>query len=261
MDLVSNYKNYDEAGRMFTSKSKNIEYRTTIHFFDEIIPNKSSVLELGAGGGIYTEYLAQNKHEILSSDIVQEYVEIIRNRCKDFKNVRVKQIDATKLDEIGNELFDVILCMGPYYHLQDNQKRTKLLIDSFSLLNDGGILVLSYINKYFALPLYLMYEKKFGQKEYEAFDRNDYKSISYLDGFMEFTYYSKPEDVEIEINKVGYKILKHIGVDGIYNLISGKMEMMNEEEYECFLEYHYKMCTEKSILGNSSHGLVFCKKE
>jgi len=261
MDLISNYSNYNEAGRMFTSKSKNIEYQTTIRFFSKLLPEESTILELGAGGGIYTEYLAKQNHEIFSSDIVPEYVEIIKKRCKQYKNVRVQQIDATKLNEIENNSFDVILCMGPYYHLQNDEQRKKLLDSFYKLLNKNGILVISYINKYFALPLYLMYGKKFGEKEYKAFDNNEYNTISYIDSFMGFSYYSTPDEVEEEISHSGYTIIEHIGVDGIYNLISNKIEMMNEAEYNDFLNYHYKICSEKSTLGNSSHGLVFCRKE
>jgi 2-polyprenyl-3-methyl-5-hydroxy-6-metoxy-1,4-benzoquinol methylase len=80
VDLITNYSNYDESGRMFTSKSKNIEFRTTIHFFDMLLSDRSTILELGAGGGIYTEYLANQNHQILSSDILPKYVEIIKAR-------------------------------------------------------------------------------------------------------------------------------------------------------------------------------------
>jgi hypothetical protein len=150
--------------------------------------------------------------------------------------------------------------MGPYYHLQKDEQRKTLLGNCYKLLNNNGVLVLSYINKYFALPLYLMYGKKFGEKEYEAFDNFKYNTIAHIDSFMSFTYYSTPQKVEEEIDQSGYNIIEHIGVDGIYNLISEKMEMMTETEYNEFLNHHYKVCSEKSTLGNSSHGLVFCRK-
>jgi SAM-dependent methyltransferase len=246
---------------MFTSKSKNIEYQTTIHFFDSVIPKDSRILELGAGGGIYTEYLAKQNHSILSSDIVPEYVEIIKTRCSNYKNVDVQIINALELNNLGNNEFDVILCMGPYYHLQNETEREKVLSNCKNLLKKNGLLIVSYINKYFALALYLMYGKKMSPKEYELFAQEKYSELAHVDGFMGFSHYTTPDKIENEILKYQYKIENHIGVDGIYNLISEQIEKMNENEFSDFLNYHYEICSEKSILGNSSHGLVFCRKE
>ena len=51
--------------------------------------------------------------------------------------------------------FDVVLCMGAFYHL-DEKKRYKAMEQCLRLLKNGGILVITYINLITVLHMKLM---------------------------------------------------------------------------------------------------------
>ena len=60
------YKNYDEDGRLFRDKAHQLEYLTTVRYFDRLFNPESSVLDVCAGTGIYSFYLAGKGHIVTS---------------------------------------------------------------------------------------------------------------------------------------------------------------------------------------------------
>jgi len=259
-ELLSHYKTYDESSRMFSSKAKSIEYFTTVSCLDKYIKPSHSILELGAGGGIYTEYLAQRCKRITASDIVPEYVDEIRNRCQKYSNVEISILDAEDLTKIHDQKYDVILCLGPLYHIQDRTKRMALLGSCKNILVDSGLLFAGYVNKFYAMSLYIKYNKFFNKNEYQLFNKGNFSKLTNIDKFMGFSYYTDPESIEKELYESGFTVDRHIAVDGFYNLISDNMEEMSDQQFMDFLEYHKSVCEERCSLGCSSHGLIICKK-
>jgi hypothetical protein len=52
----------------------------------------------------------------------------------------------------------------------------------------------------------------------------------------------------------------NIASDGIGIMLGDMVEGMTQEEYEVWLDYHFKTCKEPSLLGCSNHGLYICRK-
>ena len=58
-------------------------------------------------------------------------------------------LDATDMSVFENDSFDIVLNMGPLYHLITETQRQKCISESLRVLKKGGILVTAYIPKYF----------------------------------------------------------------------------------------------------------------
>ena len=55
-------------------------------------------------------------------------------------------------------------------------------------------------------------------------------------------------------------ILHNIATDGLKANITETLNSMDEELFHRYMEYHFKVCEIKSILGYSEHALAICRK-
>ena len=117
---------------------------------DEKIKKDARILEVGAGTGRYSFYYLNKGHIITALDIVQKNVEVMREKSKTIgsKNMEVKLGDARDLSQFDSNTFDVVLCLGPIYHLSKRQDRIKCIGECIRVLKPEGILAIAYINRY-----------------------------------------------------------------------------------------------------------------
>ena len=114
--VVDSYENYKEENRLTTNNARKIEFITTTKVFDEIIKSKSKILDCAAGTGIYAFYLADKGHDVTATDITPRHIDIINQSLATTKHsMNTAVLDATDMSIFGDETFDVVLNMGPFY--------------------------------------------------------------------------------------------------------------------------------------------------
>jgi hypothetical protein len=259
MGIVEYYSNYDEKGRMFRTKARSIEYLTTLRKLGPYYGAGSSILEMGAAYGAYTGHFVGKGMRILATDLVPRFVESLGAEFGGRPNFRSMILDANDLSPLGGEGFDLVLCLGPYYHIQERERRLRLLEGLKGHLKDGAALAISYINRNFAFPLYYRLGKPLGRNEIELFEASQFGKLSDFDTFMGYSYFTSPEEIEAEVAEAGYAICEDIGTDGFYGFMSESVELLSEAQFEDFLEHHCRTCGTPSIVGASNHGLVICR--
>ena len=67
--VVDSYENYKEENRLTTNNARKIEFVTTTRVLDEIIHDKSKILDCAAGTGIYSFWLADKGHEVTDNQM------------------------------------------------------------------------------------------------------------------------------------------------------------------------------------------------
>lgn len=258
-DLLKYYENYDEDKRLQKTNLHKIEFLTTINFLDRIIPPNSKVLDVCAGTGVYSFYLEGKGHSITAVDIVPKFVEIMEDKKKIFSSkINIYLGDARNLDELNLEKYDVVLCMGALYHLHHDNDRKKVIEQCMNLLNGGGILAASYINRYASFII------EFGSMDKDI-DRTVLNDIL-ITGHnpkekMSSFYLSSPQEINTLMNEFNIKKISNIGTDGIGYMLGDKINILNNEEYQYWMDYHYKTCQDESVIGYSLHGLYIGRKE
>ncbi len=95
-------------GFFFSSKYL-LEYSLSI-----LETNKSKVLELGAGSGLTSVYLASLGHELHASDINQSAVENVELNAQS-NHQQITTYHSDLFDEIPLQVFDLMLINPPYY--------------------------------------------------------------------------------------------------------------------------------------------------
>lgn len=108
--VVDSYENYKEENRLTTNNARKIEFVTTTRVLDEIIGTKSKILGCVAGTGIYAFWLADKGHDVTATDM----------SC------------------FADDSFDIVLNMGPFYHLITEEQREKCMKECLRVLRKGG---------------------------------------------------------------------------------------------------------------------------
>lgn len=264
--VINYYSNYDESSRLTTDNSRKLEFITTTHILDQYISNGSNILDLGAGTGIYSFYYAEkgNDNTIISTDITPKHVEIIQGKIDQcgYGNVTAKVNDARDLSDFDNDSFDVVLCLGPIYHLTDKRDQERCVQECFRVLNPNGILAVAYVNRFFIYPYLVGNDRTFLNEKWRKriIDQGTIDSQD-EECFWTDAYYHTPSEIE-ELFE-GYDVVKleHIATDGIGLYMRGMINSLDEEEFKEWVAYHLSTCAEPSIIGMSNHGLYLCQKQ
>ena len=260
--IVESYENHKEEDRLTTNNARKIEFITTTRIFDELFNKKMKVLDCAAGTGIYAFYLADKGHEVTATDITPRHIEIIKQNLKDKKyNMNALVLDATDMSIFENEAFDIVLNMGPFYHLITESQRIKCFSESLRVLKKGGILVTSYIPRYYVFQYVAMSDKKYLDMQLAqqlictGVLKHDDANCFWTD-----TYYASPDEMEKLYKEHSLEIINHFAQDGISPLLKEKVDSLNAAEFKIWYDYHYSICREKSILGASSHIIIMGRK-
>lgn len=249
------YNSINEEERLKRQNVNKIEFLTTIYYLDKNIKSKSKILDACAGAGIYSYYFAEKGHRVHCGDLVEKNVDDIKKNSS-YMNILEDVFVGSILDlsRYENESFDVVLNLGSYYHLTNDEIRKESLKESLRVLKKGGIYALSYINKMANIIKYR-----------EMFVGNFNLLDEYMDkGFHsenEIFFASHPLEVESELESLNVEIESNLATDGMKFIIRDTINNLNEDDFNQWMNYHLSVCEDKSILGVSEHGLIIGKKK
>ena len=259
MNLHQYYSNYNEGERLLKTRSRQMEYLSTIKALSAFLTNKSEVIELGAGEGVYIDHISLKCKTYYATDVVDKHITEMKVKAKDKNNVIVQYANAVDMSSYSESKFDIVLCLGPYYHLNNEENRHKCIMECKRICKNNGYIAISYINKMFVNLIYLQYGINFNTNEYECLINGENRQLGYKDKFLKISYFNTPEEIESEVKKEGLEIIDHLRTDGPYSILDEKLEKLSCNDFESIMEFHYKTCRERSVLGMSNHGLIICK--
>ncbi|MDZ4812341.1 MAG: bifunctional 2-polyprenyl-6-hydroxyphenol methylase/3-demethylubiquinol 3-O-methyltransferase UbiG [Pseudomonadota bacterium] len=105
----------------------------------------SSLLDLGCGGGILSEALADAGATVTAIDLSSEQIDIARLHALEAGiDIDYRKVSSHVLCEQHREQFDAIACMEMLEHVPEPES---ILADCRALLKPGGKLFLSTINR------------------------------------------------------------------------------------------------------------------
>jgi SAM-dependent methyltransferase len=246
-----------EDGRFGESRAAGLEAHYTKKQLDLLVGKQSSVLELGCATGYYGLYLADKCRDYLGIDIVPENVERFSQRISDgnYSNLSVKLGDATYLDFIEPETFDVVLVLGPMYHLP--QKDRELVFkESIRVCKPGGKICYAYVS---VLGVYagacLLYPE-----QYPNARTNECVLVKGVDDLRPDLFFeTTPEEIEQSAKKHGLSVIKNVGLD--FWIATNLINNMSEEQFEAWMVLNDRMAESEYCTGLSNHALLVCGKK
>lgn len=254
-EVIEFYNKYDEDNRL-KSKTHLPEYLITMKYIKKYLTPNSKILEIGAGTGRYSIALADMGYDITSVELVPHNIEILKSKIKTEHKIKVFEGNACDLSFIEDNTYDIVLLLGPMYHLFNDIDKHKALSEAIRVAKIGGIIYSSYCNN--DTTIYKMFYKK--------------RILDYIDkGLIDdnFHAYSSPNGIfelyrKSDIDKLteNYNVtrLHFIGVDMLSYLYSNKLNLLNKKEFEEYMKFLSVICEREDLVGFSQHMLDVFRK-
>ncbi|MDP6039082.1 MAG: class I SAM-dependent methyltransferase, partial [Candidatus Latescibacteria bacterium] len=128
-----------------------LEADITWRYLDLYLPPQGKLLEIGFGTGFYTFPLAKRGYQITAVDLADEYVTRCKTKAEQHNlsdQIDFQTGDARILDGVPRGKFDVVLLMGPLYHLVHETDRTAALQSAYDCLKPEGVIFSAMISRF-----------------------------------------------------------------------------------------------------------------
>ncbi len=146
-DVRDYYESGREVGRLADgSLAGPLEYARTIELLQRLVPGqRCRILDVGGGPGAYATWLAGLGHSVQLIDPVRRHVDLAGAA-----GIDAVLGDAEHLPHPDGSV-DIVLLMGPLYHLIDAADRKCALREAHRVLRAGGLIVATAISRFAAL--------------------------------------------------------------------------------------------------------------
>lgn len=254
-------KYYDEGDEelRFSDPRKKIEYINTCEILKKYLPIQGEILDCACGTGAYIEFLMQNNNKVYASDLSDRNIAIVTDRFGQHNNLIIRNDNALDLSVYPDNKFDLILCMGPFYHLKSDLLK-KCMQECIRVLKKDSIAVCAYMPRQFVMwnlinnPVYkISFEEVMGLAE------NGYLK-SRQSGFWGCSYFSTPQEMLDIANQFEVEVVEHCSVDLELGNFYDKVKDLSNEELEVLRKYILKHSSNKYCLASSKHNLLIIKK-
>ena len=248
------YNNYKEDER-FAAPHRRVEFITTMNYIEKFAKKGDKILELGAGTGTYSIYLAKKGYRVEAVELSEHNLEILKINGEGEKNLTIRQGDAVELGMYSDDLFDVTLSLGPMYHIFNEKEMRSAIKEAVRVTKPGGIIIFSYLTNDAVFARYMV--QKGNINEYKKLCDGDFNFKPLQE---EIFYTTNVKDFENMVNEEEVSKVVSVSADGISELLADQIDAFNEDEYGAYLAYHLARCEREELFGYTAHMLYICKK-
>lgn len=256
--VIEAYAGGREVNRAAETGEYGMEFIYTKRVLDSYLSNDKKVIELGCGGGYYGMHYGPRCLEYRGIDLSPVNVEIFSKQIEEagYENVRAEVGDATALTNISDESQDVVLCLGPMYHLNRNDRKT-CIRECKRICRSDGIIVFSFINKVGAMAKYgssCGWDQILTPKIDECVMNRGTDDVN-----TDIFYYTMPEEILQDAEEAGLSKIKMAGVD--FLLLEQEIEAFNEEQRRIWFHFSQLVTESEYATALCNHALLVCQKQ
>ncbi len=256
--LTEHYSNYNEEDRL-KSRHGQVEYLTTIRYIERYLKKGMRILEVGAGTGIYSLTFADQGYEVDAVELVEHNINILKSKILPAHKINVRQGNAIDLSFYEDNTFDITLVLGPMYHLFEKADKKKAISDAIRVTKPGGVIFVAYcINEATMMVWGFMQGNILNAIEQGMIDLDSYKCISNPSLLFEM---HRKEDIDALMSQFDIEPLHYVATDLATNYMRPVVDAMDDTLFATYLDYHFKICERKDLVGATHHSLdIFRKK-
>ncbi len=246
------YQVFNEDTRLNHSRAARVEFLTTVRYIEKYLTPGMRILDIGAGAGEYSLYFARRGYEVCALELADRNIETFRKKLCKKDPIELVQGNAVDLSRYGDESFDVVLVLGPLYHLHSREDRSRCIAEAKRVCKRGGKIFFAFITNDMVLLTEFMYRQDY-------FVTGDYDKETFVLENFPFVFYTVDQCRRI-MEGSGLRLLHTVAADGASELLEEKINEMDDENYAQYLKYHFYICEKPEFLGMTNHLLCVCEK-
>ena len=265
-EILHHYRTYNEADRLSEGDGLLERLRTQELIERHIGSEPATVIDVGGGPGAYAVWLAGLGHRVHLVDPVPEHVEQARaaGTAAGSPLAGSHVADARDLP-IADDAADVVLLLGPLYHLQEGADRERALQEARRVLRPGGLVFAAAISRY-ASTLDGFWSGWIDEPMFQGMlDRvlETGRHFNPTDNVQYFTtsFFHEPNQLRAELEETGFVDVAVIAVEGIAWVAKDLDARLRDPARRGYvLDLVRRLETEPSILGASPHLLALGRR-
>ena len=253
--IVNHYSNNCVEDDRFLEKEKRVEFLTTMHYIKKHAKKGCKILEIGAGTGAYSVELAKMGYNVTAVELVESNLEVMKKKAEGIKNITCLQGDALDLSRFEDNSFDVVLNLGPMYHLFNQKDKNKAINESVRVCKGKGVCMFAYLTHSSIVWGYGVRKNKL-KNVFPFLDSKGKIKDAPEEVFSSY----HVEDFNKQFEKLNTTYIKNVATDGLFPAMRDCIEKLNEDDYNKLIVWHFNTCERLDLQGYSSHMLYICKK-
>jgi SAM-dependent methyltransferase len=256
-EIRSYYETGVERDRLMQGYSR-FEFERTREILARYMPDEpADVLDVGGGPGAYAEWLAAEGHSVRLVDGTPLHVQQALDRAQGRFSAVVG--DARALDE-PDDTYDIVLLLGPLYHLIDRAERLRALCEAHRVLRTAGILAAAAISRFAPLldGLYAGWLSDPKMRSLAKRNLVDGEHRAGESGMFTTAYFHRVEELAGEVEEARFRLEGLFGVEGPGWLL---VDREDEQSQDNILHVARELEQEPAVIGASAHLLVIARKD
>ena len=245
------YKIFNENTRLH-SKSARVEFITTTKYIEKYLTPTSKIIDIGAGAGEYSLHFAGLGNHVTAVELADDNIAAFKAKLTPDIKIDLHQGNACDLSLFSDNSFDIVLLLGPLYHISTPADRAKCIEEARRICKPGGVIFFAYISN----DMVILTQTFFYDLNY--FKDGDYNHETFAANNFPFIFFTVSEARD-ELKKMGINIIHEVAADGVSELLSEKINALDEYSYNQYLRYHLYTCEKPEMFGHSNH-LLFVGK-
>ena len=256
-EIVSGfYDRADEDSRLKRSRHGQLEYAVTMNYIHRFAFPGADILEVGAGTGRYSIALAKEGMNVTAVELVESNLSVLRENSRGIGNLRSLQGDATDLSAFPDRSFDVVLVLGPMYHLFEVADVNRAIDEAIRVTKPNGVILFAFISVFGIMySNYLKGNWAAGQEENFTGDHR-------VKHFKEqlFTGYDVAEFEQMFDGKP-VEWITTTGTDSVLEQLEDNPDFeIPDRDFALFVDWYLAFSEKRELLGSTNHLLYICRK-
>ena len=265
-EIVAHYEQGDEIRRLSSSLGQLEETRIRELITRHLPATPTVVYDVGGGPGSYACWLAKRGYEVHLVDPVLLHVEQASAASQNQPDHPIAELcigDARHLDRTDSSA-DVVLMLGPLYHLTERNERIAVLQESYRILRKGGIIFAVAISRY-ASTLHGMIQSNMDPEFIKIADLDlqdgQHRNPNEHPAYFTAAFLHQPEEFKSEMETVGFDLEGLFGIQGPAWLLQNLKEQWDDPNCrERLLSIARSLESEPSVIGVSAHIMAIARK-
>jgi len=259
-DIIEYYERGGEANRLLGGfPSGPLELERTKEIVSRYLPSSPvQILDVGGGPGTYAAWLADLGHQVHLVDPVSLHIEQARSS---HARITAEIGDARQLSQ-ADESADIVLLLGPLYHLIERTDRLRALSEARRVLRPGGWVFVAGISRYAALlDLLVRLGRLHEPQVFEIVKTAVETGVFRGQRLFTIAYFHVPQELAQEVHEAGLEMSALLNVEGPGFLVSDFEERWADPlKRNAILEAARLVESKEEMLAASSHILAVARK-
>ncbi|WP_350343174.1 methyltransferase domain-containing protein [Proteinivorax tanatarense] len=243
-----------------------IEFEITKRYLDRYIQKGAKILDVGGGPGRYSIYLAQQGHDVTLLDLSSNNISLAKQKAEERGVSLSNYIHGNVLDlsKLQDQSYDVVLCMGPMYHLTEEGDRKRAIRECLKKLKKDGSIFVAFISAYAPiidlLKNYPEELENYGEDALLRYLQDGKNIVSDSNPGFTTAYFEKPDKIELFMGKFGLNKQVIAAIEGLAAQSEPKLNNLSKEAFDKWVNLIFHTSTDPLTWASCEHLLYIGKK-